>query len=262
MRKYLEFMKAAMKEQTAYAAWFWAGTFATILQLLILYYFWHAVYANRTEIADMPLQTMLTYMVIAMFLGEYVSGVGSELARDIRNGNIAIELMRPYHLLNRLVSMDIGYKLSNSIRSSLPMFVIALLFIGIKLPPTIEATLLFCTSAIIGILLGAQIDLIIGVIAFWTINTWGLQVFKESIMRFFSGALIPITLFPGWFQTLSNFLPFQSMVFVPVSIYTGTVTGLDAYLAIAIQLVWLVSAFVIVRIIWAFAVRKVTILGG
>lgn len=262
MRKYWEFMKAAMKEQTAYAAWFWAGTFATILQLLILYYFWHAVYANRTEIADMPLQTMLTYMVIAMFLGEYVSGVGNELAQNIRNGNIAIELMRPYHLLNRLVAMDTGYKLSNSFRSSIPMFLIALLFIGIHLPPTVEATVMFCLSAIIGILLGAQIDLMIGVIAFWTINTWGLQVFKESIIRFFSGALIPITLFPGWFQTLSQFLPFQSMVFVPVSIYTGSISGIDAYIALAVQFAWLVVAIITVRVTWMFAVRKVTILGG
>ncbi len=262
MRKYWEFMKAAMKEQTAYAAWFWAGTFATILQLLILYYFWNAVYANRTEIADMPLQMMLTYMVIAMFLAQYASGAGNELAQNIRNGNIAIELMRPYHLINRLVAMDIGYTLSSSIRNSLPMFLIALLFIGINLPPTIEATFLFLLSALIGILLGLQIDLMIGVIAFWTVNTWGLRVFKESLLQFFSGALIPITLFPGWFQTLSQYLPFQSMVFVPVSIYTGSISGTDAYISVAVQLVWLMASIIIVRLFWMFAVRKVTILGG
>ncbi len=262
MRKYLEFMKASMKVETAYAAWYWAGTFATIVQLLILYYFWHAVYDNRTTIADMPLEMMLTYMVIAMLMSEYVSGVGNQLAEDIREGNIAIELMRPYHLLNKLVAMDLGFKLSSSIRSAFPMFMIAIFFIGIYIPTTLENWVLFIISAILGVLLGAQIDLIIGVIAFWTINIWGLRVFKEAIIRFFSGALVPISLFPLWFQTLSQYLPFQSMVFVPVSIYTGAITGFDAYIAIIIQLGWLVTIFAIVRIIWALAVRKVTIFGG
>ncbi|MFN7250457.1 MAG: ABC transporter permease [Anaerobacillus sp.] len=262
MRKYLEFMKVMMKVETAYAAWYWAGTFATVVQLLILYYFWNAVYENRTTIADMPLEMMLTYMVIAMLMSEYVSGVGNQLAEDIREGNIAIELMRPYHLLNKLVAMDIGFKLSSSLRSALPMFMIAIFFIGIYIPTSIEGWLLFSISAVLGVLLGAQIDLIIGVVAFWTINIWGLRVFKEAIIRFFSGALIPISLFPMWFQTLSQYLPFQSMVFVPVSIYTGALSGSAAYMAIAIQFGWLVAIFTFVRVIWALAVRKVTIFGG
>lgn len=262
MRKYIEFMKASMKVETAYAAWYWAGTFATIVQLLILYYFWHAVYENRSTIADMPLEMMLTYMVIAMLMSEYVSGVGNQLAEDIREGNIAIELMRPYHLLNKLVAMDIGFKLSSSFRSALPMFILAIFFIGIYIPTTVESWILFIISAILGVLIGAQIDLIIGVIAFWTINIWGLRVFKEAIIRFFSGALVPITLFPLWFQSLSQFLPFQSMVFIPVSIYTGSITGTDAYVAIVIQFFWLIAIFAIVRLIWTLAVRKVTIFGG
>ncbi|MCD8502868.1 MAG: ABC-2 family transporter protein [Bacillaceae bacterium] len=88
------------------------------------------------------------------------------------------------------------------------------------------------------------------------------EFLRKVFCNFFSGALIPITLFPGWFQTLSQYLPFQSMVFVPVSIYTGSISGTDAYISVAVQLVWLMASIIIVRLFWMFAVRKVTILGG
>lgn len=262
MKKYIEIAKSAMKIHTAYAAWYWAGTFAAIVQLLVLYYFWHAVYANRSSIADMSLEMMLTYMVIAMLMSEYVSGAGNELARDIKLGNIAIELLRPYTILYKLVAIDMGVKVTSIIRSSLPMFIVGVLFIGVQFPSSFEGTILFLISALLGILLGTQIDLMIGILAFWTVNIWGLSVFKESIIRFFSGALIPISLFPSWFRTFSQFLPFQSMIYVPVSIYTGAISGNSAYIAIGIQIFWLIFTFIAIKLSWHYAVKKVTIFGG
>lgn len=262
MRKYIEIAKSAMKIHTAYAAWYWAGTFASVVQLLVLYYFWHAVYANRTSIADMPLEMMLTYMVIAMLMAEYVSGAGNELAEQIREGNIAIELLRPYTILYKLVAIDLGIKATSVIRSTLPMFIVAFLFIGVQFPPSAESFFLFLISAILGMLLGTQIDLMVGVLAFWTVNIWGLSVFKESVIRFFSGALIPISLFPLWFRTFSQYMPFQSMIYVPVSIYTGSISGNSAYIAISVQFLWLLITFLAIKLSWHYAVKKVTIFGG
>jgi ABC-2 type transport system permease protein len=262
MKKYFEMAKSQILVNIAYSAWYWAGTFSSVVQLLIIYAFWHAVYANRDSIAEMPLDTMITYVVVAMLLGQYVAGVGNALASDIRDGSIAIELMRPYDLLTKLVALDLGDKVSSTIRNTLPMVILAFLFLGIQLPSTWESALLFFISAILGILVGTQFDLIVGVLAFWTVNVWGLRVLRNAILLFFSGSLVPISLFPEWLQTVSLFLPFQSMVYVPVSIYTGSMSGSEAYVAMAMQVVWLVGILLVVRMIWALAIRKVTIFGG
>lgn len=262
LRKYWEMLKVQIKLDTSYAAWYWAGTFAIIVKLCTLYYFWTAVYENKETVGALSLSNMLTYMVIALLLEQYVSGVGTNLARMIKQGDIALELMKPYHLLDKLVAMDIGQKISNSMRTTFPMLLFAVWFVGIQLPQSIESFLLFTVSVVLGILIGTQLDLIIGILAFWTINIWGLRLLRESVLQFCSGALVPLSLYPQWFQEISMFLPFQSMVYIPVSIYTGSISGTQAYTAIVTQFIWLIFITVLVRFLWTLAIRKITIFGG
>ncbi|WP_226683497.1 ABC transporter permease [Sutcliffiella horikoshii] len=263
MLKYLELLKSQIKVETAYLAWYWADVVSTLLRLVIMYFFWVAVFQNRTEISSISFESMITYVVIAMMLENYVSGAGNEMARNIKNGDIALELLKPYDYLTKLIFMDLGSKANSFVRTTIPIFLVAIIFIGIEAPPSFEVAILFLASMVVGILIGTQIDLIIGVLAFWTVNVWGVRVLREAIVKFFSGALIPLTLFPGWFQEVSSFLPFQSMIFVPVAIYTGQIKmGPDAFIAFATQLFWLAILFVVVRVVWTQAVKKVTVFGG
>ncbi|MEK4509631.1 ABC transporter permease [Paenibacillus sp. FSL K6-2524] len=262
MRKYWEMAKSQIQLDTAYTAWYWARSASIIMRMLIIYAFWHAVYENRTTISDMPLDTMITYIVLATLLGNYVSGVGGQLANQVRDGSVAIELMRPYNLLDKLVALDLGSKISGTIRETFPLLLVAFLFLHINSPTSWLSLLLFIISALLGIFIGTQLDLIIGILAFWLHYVWGLRVLRDAILAFFSGVLVPITMFPSWLQMVSNFLPFQSMVYVPVAIYTGQIEGIAALQAIVIQLVWLVVIIVGIRLAWSFAIRKVTIFGG
>lgn len=262
MRKYIEFARVQMQVHAAYSAWFWANTFSVLLRMLVIYFFWKAVYSNRSEIEGMSFDGMITYIIIAMFLQMFVSGVGQELAHTIKDGNVAIELMRPYHLITRLIAMDIGDKVIYFIRGALPLGILAFVFMDVTLPSTWQSGVLFLLSALMGIWIGTFFDLLIAILAFWTINLWGLEVMKEAVVSFFSGALVPLILFPEWFQTISLFLPFQAMVYVPVAIYTGILTGTEAWLAVGSQLIWAVLLFGLLRVLWSVAMKKVTIFGG
>ncbi|MCX7570645.1 ABC-2 family transporter protein [Tumebacillus sp. DT12] len=263
MRKYYEMMKSQMKIETAYVAWFWAGTFATVVKILILYYFWTAVYENRSSIAEMPLETMLTYAVIAALLGNFhFAGPGNQLAEQIQSGGVAVELLRPYDLINRLVWQSWGGFGMSLVRDMLPMLAVGWIFLGIQFPATGTGAVLFILSTLIGLFLAMYIDLILGVLAFWTVNIFGLRTLKNAILLFFTGSMVPVTMFPGWLQTLSQYMPFQSIVYVPVSIYTGTLAGLDALSAMLVQILWLALMWAVVRVIWSLAVRKVTVFGG
>jgi ABC-2 type transport system permease protein len=210
----------------------------------------------------MSFDGMITYIIIAMFLQMFVSGVGRELAHTIKDGNVAIELMRPYHLITRLIAMDIGDKVIYFIRGALPLGILAFVFMDVSLPATWQSGILFLLSALMGIWIGTFFDLLIAILAFWTINLWGLEVMKEAVVSFFSGALVPLILFPEWFQTVSLFLPFQAMVYVPVAIYTGILTGSEAWLAVGSQIIWAVLLFGLLRVLWSVAMKKVTIFGG
>jgi ABC-2 type transport system permease protein len=142
------------------------------------------------------------------------------------------------------------------------MLLIAFFFMDISVRGSIETWLLFIVSAGLGLWIGTFFDFLVGVLAFWTVNIWGMRVLKESLVTFFSGALVPISLFPDWRRVITEFLPFQAMVYLPVSIYSGMISGSEAYLAVGLQFFWLISFYVLVRVIWAQAVKQITIFGG
>ncbi|RUS43904.1 ABC-2 family transporter protein [Cohnella sp. AR92] len=262
MRKYWEMMKSQIKIDTTYSAWYWAGTVSMLLKMLLVYAFWHAVYENRASVNDMPLHAMITYVVLAMLLNNYVAGVGVQLAGQVRDGSVAIELMRPYNLLDKLVALDLGTKITGTIREGLPLLLIAYLFIGIDAPATWTALPLSIASAAMGVLIGTQLDLVLGVAAFWLHYIWGLHTLRSAFLLFFTGALAPVSMFPDWLRTASGFMPFQSMVYVPAAIYTGQLAGGDALTAILVQAGWLVFIYAAIRFSWKLAIRKVVIFGG
>lgn len=263
MVKYWELAKSQMKVDSAYTAWYWAETCSAILRLLITYYFWLAVYENNESIKGIGFQSMLTYIVVAMIIEQYVSGVGDGLARQIKDGSIVLELLKPYHMLNKMIALDIGSKISSFFRATLPIIAIAFLFLSLSFPTNILIYLYFIISFALGVLIGAQIDLMIGIVAFWTVNVWGVRVLREAIIKFFSGALIPLSLFPNWFQDVSQFLPFQAMVYIPTAIFTGQIHDTNQIIySIGLQIFWLISMYALLRFLWSIAIRKITIFGG
>lgn len=262
MRKYWAMFCSQIQLDAAYTAWYWANSVSAVLGMIVYFAFWHAVYRNTSTVGHMDFHQMITYSVIAMLLANYVSGVGTALATNIKSGNVAIELMRPYDLLLKLVSMDLGSKLTTSIRNALPLLAIGFIFLGVHAPVSVIGALQFVLSALLGVLIGTQVDLIVGVCAFWTVNTWGLRVLRNGILSIFSGSIIPLTLFPHWLLAISMWLPFASMVYSPVAIYTGTLSSSAAWWSILEQIGWLMAMFLIVRLVWRQALRKVVIFGG
>ncbi|WP_237178998.1 ABC transporter permease [Paenibacillus sp. MMS18-CY102] len=262
MNPYWQMMKSQIKIDISYSAWYWSKTASMVFKLIVIFYFWSAVYENTSAISDITLGQMITYSVMAIIINNYSAGVGALLASQVRTGDVAIELMRPYDVIGKLVSIDLGQKVTTFFRESLPMLLVAYIFLGIGFPPNALYAVLFIVSTLLAILLGSQIDLIIGVLAFYFKYTFGLRMMKGAILALFTGALIPISLFPDWLRFIADVLPFKYMVYVPVSVYMGTLSITDTIIAILIQLGWLVGIMAFIRVIWSVALRKVTINGG
>jgi ABC-2 type transport system permease protein len=99
-------------------------------------------------------------------------------------------------------------------------------------------------------------------LAFYVTETWGLSVVRVAAGSFFSGALVPLVMMPGWLQKLAGAMPFAQALAVPVSLLSGITSLADAPRLWLIQVAWLVSMFVLSRLVFNVAVRKVTVQGG
>ena len=205
---------------------------------------------------------LMTYAVLSILLNEYIGGAAWELSALIRQGQVAVELLRPYDILWRLMAQDFGHKIANAVRTVVPLVIIMVFIFPFQAPANYVAAIIFPFSVLLAVCLGGLIDLLIGMMAFWLENMWGLRVFKSALFLFFTGALIPLNLFPVWLQTACAWTPFPSLVYAPIAIYTGRLNGNELWQAVGMQFVWLVIVYVVLRLMWRIALRRVTVFGG
>ena len=260
IKAFLSFAKISMKMQVMYQPIFWSAFFGNIIWLIITYSFWLSAYESPNQFG-ISLNQMMTYSVLAMMLHRYMRGVGGIMSVIIRDGSIAVELMRPYHVMMKFFALDLGSKAIVFLRETTPMFLIIICFVPFQFA-SIQNTLFFLISALLGIYLGMIWDLIIDLFSFWLINMWGVYLLYGSLVSLLSGAMIPLNFFPEWFSSIKDYLPFPSMIYVPTSIYTGELTGDLLYRALYSQIGWILGSMMVLMIFWNFAVKRLNVHGG
>lgn len=119
---------------------------------------------------------------------------------------------------------------------------------------------------ILSILLAYSIQflysLIIGLLAFWVIVTWPINMFLGAIYKLLSGVWIPVTMFPEMLYKVNLFLPFRAIYAIPVSILANGMKINVIWQSIGIQIIWLVILYILMQCIWHVGRRKLVVQGG
>ncbi len=250
------------KEFLAYNIWAWMQFVVQILSMTIFVYFWRAVYANTNTIAGLNLQQTLNYILLAQVLTPMVETRAIfEFGYLIRSGQISMELLRPLDLQLAWYVQNLT-RLALFVIQELPLFLIAIIFFGLQLPASPLAWLAFAVSLLLGQSVLFFFDWIFACIAFYSTETWGLSVVRIGMATFFSGALVPLTMMPGWLQDIAAVLPFAQAIYVPISFFSGITPVSNAPQVWLVQLLWLVGLILISRWVFRGAVKQVTVQGG
>jgi ABC-2 type transport system permease protein len=83
-----------------------------------------------------------------------------------------------------------------------------------------------------------------------------------SFSWFLSGFIMPLRLFPAWFQDLARWTPFPSMVNAVVEIYMGVLAGPEIARTLLVQALWAVLLFAASQLVLRAGVRRLVIQGG
>ena len=111
-------------------------------------------------------------------------------------------------------------------------------------------------------LLSLLLSMLLGLISFWTLQTWGLLETYYFANQFFTGALVPLWFFPPWLRQLANLLPSQAQTFIPLAIYIGQVPAHEIPTALGIQVGWVIVLLALVWVVWQRTMRRVVVQGG
>jgi ABC-2 type transport system permease protein len=259
---YLQIVSMGIQMIAAYRIEAVLETASMLLQVYLLRAVWEAVYAGQSQLDGRPLSLVIAYVTIATIQNWLLSpNLAYFLAERVRDGSVGMELVRPVPFLGRLLAQQAG-ETAFALPFATVSFPLAVLLGGMQPPTSPAAAALYVLSFGLAYVVMVLIGLAIGLTSFWTIEIFGFVNIYRLVSAFFGGALLPLWFFPSQLRAVADWLPFQSMLFVPIAIYLGQLTGGEVVRAIALQLLWVLVLYVAVRAVWRHAMLRVVMQGG
>lgn len=232
------------------------------ITIYLLTVVWRSAYGEQRVVDGIALEQMLVYLTIANLQVRFLSQEVDEDIRDrIREGQIAFDLNRPAAYPGQLIAGAVG-----DMVGALPFLVVAIPVAAIagelRPPDSVAIGLAYLASLLLAWIVAVQLNLVIGLTAFWTLEMTGFQMIYRLVANFATGALIPLWFMPDAVAAAVRILPFQAIAFIPVSIYVGAPATGGIPTALGLQALWIGLLTLGIRWIWTRAIRHTVIQGG
>ncbi|MFD6184018.1 ABC transporter permease [Streptomyces goshikiensis] len=244
-----------------------AGVFTNTVFGFILAYTYIALWDERPGLGGYDQAQALTFVWVSQSLlaaGSLIGGgFQEEMQERIRTGDIAVDLYRPADLQAWWLAADLGragFQLLG--RGVVPLLAGALAF-PLALPVDPVRWLLFLVSVVLALVVGFAVRYLVGLSAFWLLDGTGVNMMAVVVTIFFSGMLLPLTVFPGGFGEFVRTLPWAAMLQVPMDVLLGKHAGAGAAAgALGFQACWALVLLGLGRLMQSAATRKVVVQGG
>ncbi len=263
MSMYAEMIRIRFLMMLAYRTNYYSGIVIYSINIGAYYFLWTAIYGGAGEIQGFSVVQMTTYVAVAwMARAFYFNNIDREIANEIKDGKVAVEMIRPYNYLGMKLMQGLGEGLFRLLFFSLPGMAIIVFLLPIRFSASIATWGLFFVSLLFSFIVNTHINLLTGVMTFFLLNNIGLIRAKRVIIDLFSGLLLPISFFPLWAQSIMAYLPFQAISYIPSMIFTEGFVGTEIYYGMGLQAFWALILVVPVQLLWLLAKKQLVVQGG
>jgi ABC-2 type transport system permease protein len=261
VRAFPTLLRVGLAGTVAYRAEMLVWVLATTMPLVMLA-LWTAV-AQGEPVGRYGQPEFVTYF-LATFIVRQITGSWAfwEINFEVRNGTLAMRLLRPVHPLfayaaESLASMPMRFVVS------LPVAVIALVIVGercVTHDPLLWG--LWGMSVIGAWLITLLVNFVIGCASFFLESS--VKLMDAWLVFFFvlSGYLIPVDLFPHALGGVIDWLPFRYQIGLPVELMTGAHGRSTAVALLARQWAWVAVALGATVMTWRGGLRRFAAHGG
>jgi ABC-2 type transport system permease protein len=260
---YLELIRIRFLTMLAYRVNYYSGIIIYAINIGAYYFLWGAIYAGQQQLGGLSAAQMTAYVAIAwMSRAFYFNNIDMEIAQEVREGKVAIEMVRPYNYLSVKTAQALGEGIFRLLFFAAPGILLVSLFLPFRFPVTPEAWGLYLVSLLFAFVINTEINLLTGVLTFFLFRNDGMMRAKRVIVDLLSGLVLPISFFPGWAQTLMSYLPFQAINYYPSLIFTGAIGPDRALKLIGLQAIWMAVILLPIVMLWRRARHKLVVQGG
>jgi ABC-2 type transport system permease protein len=187
--------------------------------LLLIYVFvqlWHTTYGalGVPTLGGFDVAQMVWYFAFAEAIIMSSPRSWGKIDREVKSGDLAYRLNKPYHYLGYLAAEDTGERL---VRFLLNLAIGAVVCLALVGPIAFEPLALLTT---LPLLVGAwALDFLgsclVGLLSFWIEDTFAFSFIYNRLVLLLGGTLLPLNLFPDPIRGIAEWLPFGSMVYGP-----------------------------------------------
>ena len=258
---YIEFARKAFAREATYRIEVFTNVGSLLLRVYLLRCLWTALYAQNAAPPNIPLHAMITYATVALLMSLILEVDGTRAIREkVREGGIATDLMKPISLPLYWFSDGFGQTALHALLI-VPALALSLLFVHVDVPSP-AAFAAFALSFVVGYGVNFFLNFLMNVVAFWTLETFAIQLMIRWASDLLGGQIVPLDFFPGFLGTIVENLPFAAIYSTPLRIYIGELPPAAWPGAIAAQLLWLGAFAVLSATVWRLAQRRVIVQGG
>jgi len=248
MNKYLTIFNVTIKEYFAYRLSFVLWRFRTLINLIVIFFFWFAVSAKYTNFAGYSQPALLSYILYASLISDFVIGTRlGDIAAEINNGNIINIILKPIGFFNYYFARDLADKFINIVFSFGEILIVAYIArISLSTPQNL---ILFVLFFLCGLMISYYMNLIIAFLGFWTTESWAPRFIFTILISLLSGNFFPLDMLPKTLYQIALLTPIPYLFFLPTKIILGRI---DNYLILEAMMAffWLLISRSIAHFIW------------
>ncbi|WP_027094135.1 ABC transporter permease [Cohnella thermotolerans] len=260
---YLDFIRIRFLMMLAYRVNYYSGIVIYAINIGAYYFMWKAIYGSAETLGGFTVAQMTTYIAVSwMARAFYFNNLDREISNEIRDGSVAVQMTRPISYLMVKMMQGFGEGLFRLLLFMAPGMIVAILIFPVSLPTDPLRWAMFFVMIWFSFLINSQLNILTGLFAFFVENNEGLMRLKRVLIDLLSGVILPMTFFPGWARAILDWLPFQAITYLPGSVFTGRLSGGDAWNALLVQFVWFAALIVPIWLMWRAARKRLFVQGG
>lgn len=262
MKKYLHIFKTTLIEKMQSLS---SGVFSFILFGLIVFILlnvWKYIYSDVSAIHGYTLNQIMWYVLLAeaLWFGGSSKSFSEGISYDIKSGNIACKINKPYNYVLFLVSKFLGYIILRIIMFLAVGMVLGIVFVGCLQSFDAKNMFLLPIVYVLGLIISSLIYVILGLSAFWLEENKPIGWIYDKIMIFL-GVMFPLEMLPLWLQPISRFTPVFVCIYGPMKLTVDF--SINAFYQIIIsQVLWLIGAVFLALFVYQKGVKKINANGG
>ncbi len=263
MKKYLFIFKSELMSSLQYVFNIFVTFIGYFLIMFIFLNVWKYIYSNPNEIIHgYTMNQMIWYIMITEVL--WYVGAGKRYCRkiveDVRGGNIAYNISKPYNYIIYSLSAHLGSRLVSAVLYTTFGLVLGYLFLGSFPNLQIIDIIPILITGIMAIIINTLLVTFIGLFSF-IIEDANPFYWLYSKLILVLGTTFPIEYFPKFIRGILSYSPIYVVSYGPAKLFVDFSWNSFIHIIIA-DIIYLFISYILCILIYKKGVKKLNVNGG